>query len=351
MSRILDAEGFGAHLRAWKIDPGVGARLRRRVRGQGREPAEAARGLDLPAEWLAGLAGSCLGLRERVDSGADGATKLLFATDSGACFETVLLRRASGRNALCLSIQSRCPVACTFCASGTTGDHGRLGLEELLEQVLVGRSLLREEGRVLRNLVFMGMGEPLLEPRLLHGALEALLDPAGFAFAPRQLTVSTVGLPREMVRLAQRFPGVRQALSLHAARQEVRGSIIPLARRHDLEELRRAVCAVTAATGGEVFVEVLLLAGVTDRPADLEALVAWLDGLAVRVNLIPFNPPDPGAVLPPAASLDPRLVGSSPARVGEMAAALRAAGHRVTTRRSLGGDIAAACGQLAARTP
>jgi 23S rRNA (adenine2503-C2)-methyltransferase len=300
----------------------------------------------LPAAWVAGLTPPRLVQCERADSRLDGASRLVFKTDQGARIETVVLRIASGRNALCLSIQSRCPAACTFCASGTLGKPASLTLEELLEQVVRGRQLLRDEGRRLRNLVFMGMGEPLLEPELLQASLRRLLDPGGFAFAQKNVVVSTVGLPAQMVQLAREFPGVRQALSLHTARQEQREKLIPMARRHDLAELRAAVGEVARLTGGRVFVEVLLLEGVTDRPEDLAALEAWLLGLPVLLNLIPFNIPA-GAVSRP--SLDSSLRPTSRPRCAEIAAELRSRGLRVTLRHSLGSDIAAACGQLAAR--
>lgn len=348
MIALHDARALEAHARVWRLDPGLAARLARAVLRHGRGLEEALEGLPaaVPAGWVLGLAPPALRLCERADSALDGSTKLVFETARGARLETVLLRIASGRKALCLSIQSRCPVACRFCASGTLGKPVSLTLDELLEQVVRGRQELRREGAQLRNLVFMGMGEPLLEPELLHASLTRLLDPQGFAFAPRNVVVSTVGVPRAMVALARAFPSVRQAFSLHSARQELREELIPLARRHSLGELRAALVEVARLTGGQVFVEVLLLEGVTDRPADQEALVTWLAGLPVRVNLIPYNPP---GALAPGSSLDPSLRPTPRARRAEIARELRSRGFEVTLRRSLGGDISAACGQLAAR--
>lgn len=299
----------------------------------------------MPPEWKAGLSRGSLELGRREDSVEDGATKLVFSTSSGERLESVLLRIATGRTCLCLSIQSRCPVACRFCASGTLGKVKSLTVEEVLDQVIGARQLLRGEGRELRNLVFMGMGEPLLEEGLLHESLRRLTDQAGFAFSEKQVVVSTVGIPQGMVRLAREFPGVRQALSLHAARNEVREELIPMARRHSLEELRAAVREVAALTGGQVLIEYLLLEGVTDRFGDEVALASWLEGLPVLLNLIPFNRPE---ALGSSSSVDPTLRPSSRATSEAWAQRFRERGIPTTLRRSLGRDIAAACGQLAA---
>jgi 23S rRNA (adenine2503-C2)-methyltransferase len=257
----------------------------------------------------------------------------------------VVLRAASGRRTLCVSVQARCPIGCTFCASGTRGAAATLSPDEVLEQVTRARRLVAAEGGHLRNLVFMGMGEPLLAEELLHGCLDALLDPRGFAFGPSRVCVSTVGLPEGMRRLAARYPRVRQALSLHAARPEVRERLIPTSRAHGPEALRAAVREVGERTGERVLVEVLLLEGVNDGPEDEAALAAWLEGLPARLNLIPYNPP---AAVPAEGTVDLSLRPSPAARVEAWAAAFRARGVETTVRRSLGRDVGAACGQLAA---
>lgn len=341
MIQLHDSGALRAHCAAHRFDPAAGRRVARAVLRHGRsfEEALAASSQPVPASWSAGLGRDLLERVAREDSELDGSTKLRWRTARGATLESVLLRIASGRTTLCLSIQSRCPVSCAFCASGGPGPVPRLGLDELLEQVVRARRLLRAEERALRNLVFMGAGEPLLEEALLFAALERLTDPAGFGFAPRQITVSTVGLPAGMERLARRFPGVRQALSLHAARPEVRQRLIPLARRHGPAELREAVRRVGEITGGQVLVEVLLLAGLTDRPEDEEALARWLEGLPVLLNLIPYNR---------AAGADPALLPTPLAACEALAQRFRARGVPTTLRRSLGPDIDAACGQLAA---
>lgn len=344
---LHDPLALAAHCTTHKVDPQHGERLARLVLRYGVPFEEAVDKLraDVPATWLSELQLKPLEVLERRDSAQDGATKWLFQLDDARRIEAVLLRIASGRRALCLSIQSHCPVACSFCASGREGKPQSLGVNDLLGQVVHARQVLRAEGEELRNLVFMGMGEPLLEEPLLHETLGCLCDARAFAFSPGHVMVSTVGLPEGMMRLAQSFPHVRQALSLHSARQEVRERLIPFAKRHDLDELRRTVRAIGEQTGELVLIEYLLLKGVNDGPEDERALVAWLKGLPVKLNLIPYNRPTAG---PSGGSVDPLLEPTPQPARESFARRLRDGGVPTTLRHSLGGDIAAACGQLAA---
>jgi 23S rRNA (adenine2503-C2)-methyltransferase len=211
--------------------------------------------------------------------------------------------------------------------------------DEILDQVSQANRVLRAEGRSVRNVVFMGMGEPFHNETAVYCALEVLLSPQSFGLSPRRVLVSTVGIPRAMVRCAERFPRVGMALSLHSARQEQREQLIPLARRFPLDELRATIAEVTAIQRRPLMIEYLMLAGRNDSDEDLRALTAYLGGLRVHVNLIPYNPIDEA----------PELRGTLAARRRDFAAGLSAAGFVVTTRRSLGGDIAAACGQLVRR--
>jgi 23S rRNA (adenine2503-C2)-methyltransferase len=182
----------------------------------------------------------------------------------------------------------------------------------------------------------MGMGEPFHNEAELYAALDVLKHPGCFDLNPKRILISTVGIPDAMVRCAKRDPQVRMALSLHSARQEVRGRIMPIARRHSLAELREALVQVTTICGHEVMIEYLLLAGVNDSAEDVAALVDYLRGIPVHINLIPYNP----------IAEAPHLTGSDGEARAEFSRALKAAGFAVTTRYSLGADIAAACGQL-----
>ena len=341
MVSLHDSAELEALARRHRISPELLFRLATLVLKRGLAPEVALAELPalLPAALVAELRFEFLELETRRDSARDGATKLLFKTKAGAPLESILLRIASGRTALCISCQSGCAVRCRFCASGAEGLRTELTPEEILDQLVQARRLAAGEGRQVRNLVFMGMGEPLLTEATLHTSLRRLVDPRAFAFPAGRIAVSTVGLPEPMVRLARAFPEVRIALSLHSARQERREELIQLARRHSLDELRSAVAELGRIQRGPVMIEYLLLEGLTDSPEDLEALVSWLDGLAVHVNLIPYNP---------LGMHDPLRATPEPARRA-FAEGLRARGHVSTLRYSLGADVLAGCGQLAAR--
>ncbi len=286
------------------------------------------------APELAGrLSFQSLVIVERHDSQRDGATKMALRTADGHKIEAVILRIASGRTSLCISSQVGCAADCQFCATGKLGFIRNLTAAEMLDQILLAKRLLREEGRTLRNVVVMGMGEPLRNEENLFQCLETLRDKRFFNLSDNHLLVSTVGIPDAMLRFAERFPKIRLALSLHSARQEVRERIMPVAKFQTLEKLKTVFPKV-----GEFMVEVLLLKGINDGPDNLAALIEFLRGTKAHINLIQFNP-HPGAQFEPV---------SKEARE-EFGKELRKAGFKVTLRYSLGDDIAAACGQLAGK--
>lgn len=274
-----------------------------------------------------------LRILERHDSQRDGATKLTFQTPDRHKIEAVILRIASGRTSLCISSQIGCAAGCPFCATGALGFRRNLTAAEMLDQVLLARRLLREEGRTLRNVVVMGMGEPLWNEEALIPCLETLRDPRFFDLSDSHLMVSTVGLPDAMARFARRFPKIRLALSLHSARQEVRERLMPVAKTRTLEELKSVFPVL-----GKVWVEVLLLKGLNDSPEDLAALIGFLHGTPAHINLIQYNA-HPGARFEPVTEAARKAFADS----------LKRAGFPVTLRYSLGSDIAAACGQLAGK--
>ncbi|MBI2481798.1 MAG: radical SAM protein, partial [Planctomycetia bacterium] len=166
-----------------------------------------------------------LELFRRCDSTVDGATKLLLRTNAGMLIESVILRIATGRTTLCVSSQVGCAAACEFCATGKMGIARNLSYDEILDQVLRAGQLLAEEGRALRNIVFMGMGEPFHNEENLYRAIELLISPAFFNVSPTKVLVSTVGVADAMVRCVERFPKVSLALSLHSVRQDVRSQL------------------------------------------------------------------------------------------------------------------------------
>ena len=270
---------------------------------------------------------------EQHHSKTDGATKIVFKTEDDCRVEAVILRIASGRTSLCISSQIGCAADCQFCATGAMGFVRNLTAAEMLDQVLLAKRLLCEEGRQLRNVVVMGMGEPLHNEENLFQCLEILHDPRFFNLAERHLMVSTVGVPDAMVRFAERFPRIQLALSLHSARQEVREPLMPIAKFQTLEKISSAFPSL-----GKLMVEYLMLKGINDGPEDLAALIKYLDGTNAHINLIQFNA-HPGAKYQPVTTEARKAFGD----------ALKNAGFKVTLRYSLGEDIAAACGQLAGK--
>lgn len=277
-----------------------------------------------------------LTLHQRHDSALDGATKLLFRTEAGMLIESVILRVATGRTALCISSQVGCAAACDFCATGKMGVAKNLSALEILDQLVIAGQLLNAEKRKVRNIVFMGMGEPFHNEDQLYRALEELAASDMFHHPPTKILVSTVGVADAMVRCAERFPLVHQALSLHSVRQEVRETLVPLARKYTLDGLQEAVREVNARTGTSVMLEYLLLADRNDSLDDARLLIDWARGLNVHVNLIPYNPIEES----------PHLTGSDRPVREAFAETVKAAGIPTTLRYSLGQDIAAACGQL-----
>ena len=333
-----DLERLRAQLR---LDPHRIRRLRTAFYKDFREPALAL--ADLPCEARAAFHGhvrfASLTLVERHDSQVDAATKLVLRTAAGSAIETVILRPQTGRTAICVSSQVGCAANCRFCATGMMDNVQSLSRAEIVDQVLLAGRLLREEGRALRNIVFMGMGEPLHNERHLCAALDDLMDPRRFHLPPRRLLVSTVGIPDAMVRLARRYPQINIALSLHSVRQAVRERIVPVAVRFQLSQLRRTLETINALQRHSVMIEYVLFRGLNDTKEDARELIEFLKGLDVHVNLIPFNPVDGVTDLEATDRAEREAFGQ----------VLKRAGLTTTIRYSLGADIAAACGQLVQR--
>ncbi len=329
---IYDTAGLEQLRRAWRLDPHRIRELRNALLK--RFVAEPLALADFPAADHLQL--HALELYRQCDSTRDGATKLLLRTAAGHLIEAVILRIDTGRTTLCVSSQIGCAAACEFCATGKMGIARNLTTAEILDQVLRAGQLLAAEGRRLRNIVFMGMGEPFHNEEHLFQALALLISPDHFHHAPTKTIVSTVGVADAMLRCARRFPNVNLALSLHSVRPEIRERLIPLAKKYPLDQLRETLVELNRLQRSTVMIEYLLLAGVNDSTDDARELIAWLDGLRVHVNLIPYN----------AINEAPQLVGSDRTARLAFARQIRDAGFQTTLRYSLGQDIAAACGQL-----
>lgn len=279
-------------------------------------------------------------LRDRVrfDSKLDQATKWVSRTEAGLAIETVVLMPATGRVALCVSSQVGCAAACEFCATGRMGIARNLTAAEILDQVALANEELRPGGKRVRNIVFMGMGEPMHNEAALQETLATLQNPAAFDHPASRLLVSTVGVPDPLIRTAELQPRVNYAISLHAADQAVREEIIPLAKKHHLAEIRTAIQRLNAIQTEKscVMIEYLMLDDVNDSVESARRLIDWLGNLRVHVNLIPYN----------RVEHADRLASSPRSRIETFGGLLRAAGYPTTIRYSLGRDIEAACGQL-----
>lgn len=278
----------------------------------------------------------------------DGTVKFLLRLDDGQTVETVLIPEKDHLT-LCLSSQVGCAMGCRFCSTGRIGFKRNMTVAEILGQVLVARAHLfetlgpdfttwetRPEGN-LRNLVFMGMGEPLLNLDRLLTALAMLNDPLGLDFAGRRMTVSTVGLP-DKLRVLGTSGLASLAVSLHAPTQELRAAIMPAAAQAaPLPELMAALDAYPLKPRQRVTYEYVLLKGVNDSPAEARELVRLLGQRKAKVNLIAYNPGpgDPFQATDSAAALAFEKI-------------LWDRGLAATLRKSKGQDINAACGQLRA---
>ena len=269
---------------------------------------------------------------------SDGLTrKYLLRLRDRQTIETVLMGYP-GRFTACVSTQAGCAMGCVFCATGQMGFVRHLRAGEIVAQVLHVQRQLRARGQAgLRNLVLMGMGEPLHNYDAVMTALEIITDSRGINLGPGRITISTVGVAPAIVRMAEEQRPYNLAVSLHAASQTVRAALVPAARRWPLDELISACRTYTAKTGRRIFFEWTLIAGTNDSPAHADEVADLLEGLDAHVNLIPLNPT--GGFAGTASAL---------ARAAEFQRSLRAAGLPSTIRQRRGIDVAAGCGQLRA---
>lgn len=272
----------------------------------------------------------------------DGTRKLLLAFADGAKAETVLIpaenRAGEIRWSQCLSTQCGCPMGCKFCATGQMGFARNMTMGEILGQILIGRERLndrRPDFPVLRNLVFMGMGEPLLNLDALMPALETLHDERGLNFSPRRITVSTCGIEKGLKRLGE--SGLAYlAISLHAPDQALRERIMPKAAAWPLDKMLAALKEYPLKARERITFEYLLLGGVNDSPEHAAKLVRILAPLKAKLNLIVYNP---------VAGLPFRA--PSAEAVEKFQQVLWKSDITAILRKSRGAEINAACGQLA----
>jgi 23S rRNA (adenine2503-C2)-methyltransferase len=286
---------------------------------------------NVPATLRAELPGrvpfSTLSVIDQAES-RDGTVKALFTTHDGRPVEAVLMRYRDGRRSLCLSSQSGCPLTCTFCATGSMRFGRNLTAWEILDQALHFRRI-----EDVDHVVFMGMGEPMMNLDAVLGACSRLPD---LGVSHRHTTISTVGWVPGIDRLASDPRPIRLAFSLHAAEDALRSEIMAVNERYPLATVLEACHRWHDAKRKPVFIEYVMLAGVNDSFGQAVQLASLLDPRVFKVNLIPYNP------------TDSVYVGSGREAIAAFRDALEEHGVRATVRLTRGRDIAAACGQLAA---
>lgn len=294
---------------------------------------------DLPQALRHQLQGALpppLALRAQAVSDGGRTVKWAWAGEDGVTFETVLMSY-DRRRTVCVSSQAGCAMACSFCATGQAGFGRHLTTGEIVEQVvraLAHPPLNAGAPPQKSNIVFMGMGEPMANYDAVWASVERIHSTLGIS--ARNITISTVGIPAGIERLAGEALPVNLALSLHAANDELRNQLVPPNRRYPIARLVQACERWMASHGRRLSLEWALIDGVNDRTTDALELAALARRLGAHVNLIPLNP-TPGYP----------TRGTPPQRVRDFCRQLRASGANATVRANRGTDIAAACGQLA----
>ncbi|PIQ77189.1 23S rRNA (adenine(2503)-C(2))-methyltransferase RlmN [Candidatus Peregrinibacteria bacterium CG11_big_fil_rev_8_21_14_0_20_46_8] len=278
----------------------------------------------------------CFEKTNEVRSKSGDTVKTLFKLHDGLLVEGVLMRFKNGRNSVCISSQVGCGLKCTFCATGTMGFTRNLTVEEIADQVLYFDQMLKsEQGARVTHVIFMGMGEPFLNYDNVIGAIRTLNDPDCLNLAARHITVSTSGIVPSINKLAD-FPlQVNLAVSIHAPNQELRESMMPIAKAYKLDQLIAALKAYGDKTKRRISYEYVMLYDKNDSPELARQLAELIRGQRAHVNLIPYN----------ETYLGFKNAGKS--RIDHFREILESYKIPTTVRVSLGQDISAACGQLA----
>ncbi len=280
-------------------------------------------------------------------SSEDGTIKYVFSLDDGHTVEAVYIPDTSSESSsdapsrvtLCLSTQVGCPLGCTFCFSGTIPFARNLTVGEILGQ-FVGVMKENRQSPPRVNVVYMGMGEPLLNAKAVLGSLAVLTDSNALGVSPRRVTVSTAGLVKELEAFFREAPKVGLAVSLHATDNDLRGRLMPINSKFPIEKLMESIRHLPLPRRRKITFEYVLLGGENDSEQHAFELAHLLRGAKAKVNLITYNP-WPGA--PHKAS--------SPVATERFMQVLADKGYTVSLRQSRGADVLAACGQLAGRNP
>jgi 23S rRNA (adenine2503-C2)-methyltransferase len=264
--------------------------------------------------------------------------KIVFARIDGSLLESVLMKHTDGRSTVCVSCMIGCPVGCVFCATGAMGFIANLTAEEIVDQVLYFERELKKEGKEVTNIVFMGMGEPLLNLRNVQDAVTILTDETYMGLGARRITISTSGYVSQLRELVDSGYKGHIAISLHAPTQKLRETIMPVAKRIPLETLLSTVDYVIETTGRRVSFEYILIDGINDSEKTATDLVDIVKNRLVHVNLIPCNAvPGLPYMRPPQE------------QIWKFVNVLKRNRISYTLRVTMGDDIKAACGQLAGK--
>lgn len=273
----------------------------------------------------------------------DGSVKSLFELEDGREIESVYIPDRD-RKTVCVSVQVGCPMGCKFCATGSLGFTRNLKSWEIADQVLqvqkFMRSFLDEPELRITNVVYMGMGEPLVNLDEVKRSIYTLNSHIGLNIGSRRITISTVGIIPGIYELARFDRQVKLAISLHSAIQSKRAQIVPVAKAYPLEKLKKAIVQYFEQKKRWVTFEYLLLPGFNDSEEDIKALEEFVSGIPSKINIIPFNP-YPGAIFKAPTERE----------IERFYRRLQKLPHTVTLRASKGSDVGGACGQLAKFKP
>lgn len=272
---------------------------------------------------------------DETQKSSDGTIKAIFRLSDDLLTEGVIIP-AGNRATACISSQAGCPLGCHFCATGLSGFLRNLTAGEIFEQVVL---LSRLSGNSLSNIVFMGMGEPLLNWTEVKTTIQKLTSDDGLAISPRRITVSTVGIPGTIHKIADEGVNCHLALSLHAATDEKRSRIIPVSKKYPLEKLIAALKYYYSVTKKRFTVEYILFKDFNDSLKDAGELAAFCKNFPVKVNIIEYNPVE-----------NSEFMATEPVKVISFIEFLERKNMIVNLRKSRGRDIEAACGQLAVKS-
>jgi len=293
---------------------------------------------DLRVKLISELKFSSLKKIKKETSKDGGTIKALFELETGEHIETVLMKHQDGRNTVCVSCMIGCPVGCKFCATGQMKFKRGLKTNEIIDQVLYFGRLLKKENMKITNIVFMGMGEPLLNLENVLEAISIINDPEKIGLGKRRVLISTVGIIDSFKKLIESDYKGRLAVSLHASNQKIRDEIIPIAKDNPIPELLSLIDLYIKKGKKRVSLEYILIKDLNDSREDAEALIKLVKNKLIHINLIPLNPVPHSNYKRPDKN-----------RIFQFSNILRQHKIEHSIRVTMGDDIQAACGQLAGK--